>query len=58
MGPGNFAGRTQGVGRNFPCHDESDFAKYRIMQNRLLESDCDRSLKQIEVGNPLNNNKE
>lgn len=30
------------------AHVESEFAKYRIVQNRLFESDFDRIVKQIE----------
>ena len=30
---------------------ESEFEKYRIVQDRLFESDFDRLLKQIESGN-------
>jgi hypothetical protein len=33
------------------AHAESEFEKYRIVQDRLFESDFDRLLKQIEVGN-------
>lgn len=32
------------------AHAESEFEKYRIVQDRLFESDFDRSLKQIESG--------
>jgi hypothetical protein len=32
------------------AHAESEFEKYRIVQDRLFESDFDRLLKQIEVG--------
>ena len=32
------------------AHAESEFEKYRIVQNRLFESDFDRLLKQIESG--------
>ncbi|EQD26491.1 virulence protein, partial [mine drainage metagenome] len=32
------------------AHAESEFEKYRIMQDRLFESDFDRLLKQIESG--------
>lgn len=31
-------------------HAESEFEKYRIVQDRLFESDFDRLLKQIEPG--------
>ena len=31
-------------------HAESEFEKYRIVQDRLFESDFDRLLKQIESG--------
>lgn len=30
------------------AHAESEFEKYRIIQDRLIESDFDRLLKQIE----------
>ncbi|MGE4337859.1 MAG: hypothetical protein AB7E55_18025 [Pigmentiphaga sp.] len=30
-------------------HAESEFEKYRIVQDRLFESDFDRMLKQFEV---------
>lgn len=33
-------------------HAESEFEKYRIVQDRLFESDFDRLLKQIGAGNP------
>lgn len=32
------------------AHAESEFEKYRIVQDRLFESDFDRLLKQIESG--------
>lgn len=32
------------------AHAESEFEKYRIVQDRLFESDFDRLLKQIELG--------
>lgn len=32
------------------AHAESEFEKYRILQDRLFESDFDRVLKQIEAG--------
>ena len=32
------------------AHAESEFEKYRIVQDRLFESDFDRLLQQIEVG--------
>jgi hypothetical protein len=32
------------------AHAESEFEKYRIVQDRLFESDFDRLLKQIEPG--------
>ena len=32
------------------AHAESEFEKYRIVQDRLFESDCDRLVKQIESG--------
>ncbi|AGX87197.1 virulence RhuM family protein [Candidatus Symbiobacter mobilis] len=37
-------------------HAESEFEKYRIMQDRLFESDFDRLLKQIEVCNERGDN--
>jgi hypothetical protein len=40
------------------AHSESEFEKYRIVQDRLFESDFDRLLKQIESGNTLNGDKE
>jgi hypothetical protein len=33
------------------AHAESEFEKYRIVQDRLFESDFDRLLKQIESEN-------
>lgn len=33
------------------AHAESEFEKYRIVQDRLFESDFDRAVKQIEAGN-------
>ncbi len=33
------------------AHAESEFEKYRIVQDRLFESDFDRVIKQIESGN-------
>jgi hypothetical protein len=33
------------------AHAESEFEKYRIVQDRLFESDFDRLLKQVEAGN-------
>lgn len=32
------------------AHAETEFEKYRIVQDRLFESDFDRVLKQIEAG--------
>jgi hypothetical protein len=32
------------------AHAESEFEKYRIVQDRLFESDFDRLIKQIESG--------
>jgi hypothetical protein len=32
-------------------HAESEFEKYRIVQDRLLESDFDRIVKQLGTGN-------
>lgn len=32
------------------AHAESEFEKYRIVQDRLFESDFDRTIKQIEAG--------
>ena len=32
------------------AHAESEFEKYRIIQDRLFESDFDRSLKQLDKG--------
>lgn len=40
------------------AHAESEFEKYRIVQDRLFESDFDRLLKQIEFGSPLDGDKE
>jgi len=37
------------------AHAESEFEKYRIVQDRLFESDFDRMVKQIEAGNTQNN---
>lgn len=33
------------------AHAESEFEKYRIVQDRLFESDFDRLIKQVESGN-------
>jgi hypothetical protein len=32
------------------AHAESEFEKYRIVQDRLFESDFDRIVKQLEAG--------
>lgn len=40
------------------AHAESEFEKYRIVQDRLFESDFDRLLKQIESGNTPDSDKE
>lgn len=40
------------------AHAESEFEKYRVVQDRLFESDFDRLLKQIESGGPLDGDKE
>jgi hypothetical protein len=32
------------------AHTESEFEKYRIVQDRLFESDFDRVIKQLEEG--------
>ncbi|MDZ4377302.1 MAG: hypothetical protein U0973_03960 [Xanthomonadaceae bacterium] len=32
------------------AHAESEFEKYRIVQDRLFESDFDRMIRQIESG--------
>lgn len=40
------------------AHAESEFEKYRIVQDRLFESDFDRVLKQIESASPPNIDKE
>ncbi|MFM0741686.1 RhuM family protein [Paraburkholderia xenovorans] len=34
------------------AHAESEFEKYRIVQDRLFESDFDRAVKQIDVDSP------
>ncbi|MBF0182341.1 MAG: hypothetical protein HQM03_20185 [Magnetococcales bacterium] len=34
------------------AHAESEFETYRIVQDRLFESDFDRMIKQIEAGVP------
>ena len=39
------------------AHAESEFEKYRIVQDRLFESDFDRLLKQIESGGRFGSNK-
>ena len=39
-------------------HAESEFEKYRIVQDRLFESDFDRLLKQIETGTPPDMNED
>ena len=36
------------------AHAESEFEKYRVVQDRLFESDFDRALKQIESSTPDN----
>ena len=38
------------------AHAESEFEKYRIVQDRLFESDFDRLLKKIESGGLANKN--
>jgi hypothetical protein len=40
------------------AHAESEFEKYRIVQDRLFESDFDRVLKQIEAASPPDIDKE
>jgi hypothetical protein len=35
------------------AHAEAQFEKYRVLQDRLFESDFDRTVKQIEAGNKL-----
>jgi len=40
------------------AHAESEFEKYRVVQDRLFESDFDRLLKQIEGGNTPDSDKE
>jgi hypothetical protein len=40
------------------AHAESEFEKYRIVQDRLFESDFDRVLKQIESASPPDIDKE
>ena len=37
------------------AHAESEFEKYRIIQDRLFESDFDRVIKQLEYENDKNN---
>jgi hypothetical protein len=37
------------------AHPESEFEKYRIIQDRLFESDFDRLMKQLEHKNDKNN---
>ncbi len=37
------------------AHAESEFEKYRIVQDRLFESDFDRLLKQLEASDKQNN---
>ncbi len=37
------------------AHAESEFEKYRIVQDRLFESDFDRLIKQVESGNKPDN---
>lgn len=40
------------------AHAESEFEKYRIVQDRLFESDFDRVLRQIEAASPPDSDKE
>jgi hypothetical protein len=40
------------------AHAESEFEKYRIVQDRLFESDFDRVLQQIEAASPPDIDKE
>jgi hypothetical protein len=40
------------------AHAESEFEKYRIVQDRLFESDFDRVIKQIEVEHKPDDNKD
>ena len=35
-------------------HAESEFEKYRIVQDRLFQSDFDRMMKQLEAGHQAN----
>jgi len=34
------------------AHAESEFEKYRIVQDRLFESDFDKAVKKLAAGNP------
>ncbi len=36
------------------AHAESEFEKYRIVQDRLFESDFDKAMKEIKSGLPEN----
>jgi hypothetical protein len=40
------------------AHAESEFEKYRIVQDRLFESDFDRVLQQIKAASPPDIDKE
>jgi hypothetical protein len=40
------------------AHAESEFEKYRIVQDRLFESDFDRMVKLIESGNSSDTDEE
>jgi hypothetical protein len=40
------------------AHAESEFEKYRIVQDRLFESDFDRLIRQMELGSQPDNAEE
>jgi hypothetical protein len=40
------------------AHAESEFEKFRIVQDRLFESDFDRAIKKIQTDSKLDSDKE
>jgi len=55
---GSSAGRGQGYTGNRQGTRQIEFEKYRIVQDRLFESDFDRMIKLTESGGQLDINKE
>jgi len=47
LGPGNPTGCWKSDAELAKTHAESEFEKYRIVQDRLFESDFDRAIKEL-----------